>query len=247
MIIQNTMSFFIIFLASLVLSLLVVFVYKFTTNQDEMKKIKDEMKRLQVEIKNNKGDQKKVLELNSELLKLNSEYMHKSLKTSFYTFIPAMLILWFLYSFVVAMPVYPSADFSITVTFNKTFNNTPVSSLISNTNFSDAVVFPENFKLLAVKVKKNSVDYLFSAPSVEGEYNFSFNFLGDSFSKKVVVSKSRVKVKYSENYNGVVKNIKVNDILFKLPFWPYYLSWLWVYILLSVPLNSFFRKLFNIH
>ncbi len=243
MIIQNTLSFFIVFSASIFLALIIVLTYKFTTNQDEMKRIKEKMKSLQKEIKENKNDQKKVLELNSELLKLNSEYMHKSLKTSFYTFIPAMLVLWFLYSFVASAPVYPSADFSIVVSFNKSFD-------FNNVNFqnlNDTIILPEGFKLLNVKVKGKALDYLISAPNVEGEYNFTFVFNNQSFVKEVVVSKSKSKIEYSKNYEGIVKNIKVNDILVKLPFWPYYLSWLWVYILLSIPFNSFFRKLFDVH
>ncbi len=243
MIIQNTTSFFMVFLASIVLSLIVVFTYKLTTNQEEMKKIKDEMKELQKKIKENKNDQKKVLELNSELLKLNSEYMHKSLKTSFYTFIPAMLVLWFLYSFVASAPIYPAVDFSIVVTFNKSFD---INSF-NNQNLNDTIILPEGFKLLDVKVKGKSLDYLISSPEKEGEYNFTFIYNNQTFVKKVVVSKTRSKVRYSEDYDGIVKNIKVNDILVKLPFWPYYLSWLWVYILLSIPFNSFFRKIFNIH
>ncbi len=240
MIIQNAISFYIILFTATILSLMIIFIYKFTTNQEEMKRIKDRMKELQLEIKKNKSDQKKVMELNSELLKLNSEYMHKSIKTSFYTFIPAMLLLWFLYSFVVAMPVYPNADFSLSIQFNSSVN-------FDDNILKNSIVLPEGFELLQIKNKGKTVDYIINAPGKEGKYNFTFNFNNQTFVKEVVVSKGRKKVDVSKNYEGFVKNIKVNDIIVKLPFWPYYLSWLWVYILVSIPLNSLFRKWFDVY
>jgi len=81
-----------IFFVSLVLTFLITIVYKYVTNQEEMKSLKEEIKKLQEKMKLHKDDPKKAMEIQKEAMSKNMSYMMKSFKPTLITFLPLILI-----------------------------------------------------------------------------------------------------------------------------------------------------------
>ena len=85
-----------LFLAILVLALIVTMIsnliYKYTTDQKEMKRLKTEIEEYRKKIKDARDNPKKMLKLNDEAMRVNMQYMTKSLKPMLFTFIPIILI-----------------------------------------------------------------------------------------------------------------------------------------------------------
>ncbi|RLG10826.1 hypothetical protein DRN69_08545 [Candidatus Pacearchaeota archaeon] len=78
------------------MSIFITLIYKYATNQQEMKRLKDELKELQKKAKEHKNEPEKVLEIQKELASKNLEYMKHSFKPMIYTFIPIIIVFWWL-------------------------------------------------------------------------------------------------------------------------------------------------------
>ncbi|OYT41536.1 hypothetical protein B6U80_01185 [Candidatus Pacearchaeota archaeon ex4484_26] len=81
---------------SFIISIFITLIYKYATNQQEMKRLKDELKELQKKAKEHKNEPEKVLEIQKELASKNLEYMKHSFKPMIYTFIPIIIVFWWL-------------------------------------------------------------------------------------------------------------------------------------------------------
>ncbi len=80
----------------LFLSIISVVVQKYTTNQEELKKIRATQKELQSEAKKNANDPKKMNEINTELMSLAPKQMKLGMRSVIYTGIPFFLFFrWF--------------------------------------------------------------------------------------------------------------------------------------------------------
>jgi len=81
-----------IFIVSAILTLLLIFVYKWTTNQKEMEENKKRQKEIQEELKQNKDNIEKTKELSSELSTIAMKSLKLSFKPMLFTFIPVIII-----------------------------------------------------------------------------------------------------------------------------------------------------------
>src|SRR3989338_7777367 len=77
---------------SLILTLLVTIIYKYTTDQKFLKEAKEEMKILQKEMKEFKDNPSKIMEKQKVLWEKNMKIMMHTLKSSLYTLIPLLII-----------------------------------------------------------------------------------------------------------------------------------------------------------
>lgn len=87
-----------IVIASLV-SLLMVIVYKYTTNQERMKEIKDLNKKFQEEMKKCKDNPQKMLECQKKVLALLGEMMNSSFIPMLITMLPLFVLIAWLRNF----------------------------------------------------------------------------------------------------------------------------------------------------
>ncbi|RLE13052.1 hypothetical protein DRJ04_05025 [Candidatus Aerophobetes bacterium] len=71
-----------VLLWSVILSAITVFLYKYLTNQNELRNLRQEMKKYQERIKRaqKRGDVEEMNRLTSEIMKLNGRQMHLTLK-----------------------------------------------------------------------------------------------------------------------------------------------------------------------
>lgn len=80
----------------ILLSIVMTFVQKYTTDQKEMKRIKQEQKELQKKSKELRHDPEKAMEVQKELMPLTMKQMKLGMRTIMYTGIPFVLLFrWF--------------------------------------------------------------------------------------------------------------------------------------------------------
>ena len=79
-----------------VLAVIMTFVQKYTTNQEELKEIRKTQKELQAEAKKHQNNPKKSMEIQKELMSLMPKQMKLGMRTIVYTVIPLILFFrWF--------------------------------------------------------------------------------------------------------------------------------------------------------
>lgn len=81
-----------IFALAFIITLLMTLVYKWATDQQEMKRLKKQLKDLQAKMRKQRDNPKKAMQLQKKLMSLNGTYMKKSLKPALYTFIPIIIV-----------------------------------------------------------------------------------------------------------------------------------------------------------
>jgi uncharacterized membrane protein (DUF106 family) len=82
-------------LIAILVSIFMVIIYKYTTNQTRMKEIKDMNKKYQEEMKLHKGNPEKLMEIQKQVLSLSGEMMKHSLIPMMVTMLPLfILIIW---------------------------------------------------------------------------------------------------------------------------------------------------------
>ena len=100
---------------ALAINLLLLLIYKKTTNQELMKRLKDEMKELQNETKTLKDHPEKMMEVQRRTMETNMKYMKQSLKPNLYTFIPIIIILGWMSTQFAFLPIMPGDEFNVTI------------------------------------------------------------------------------------------------------------------------------------
>ena len=108
-----------IFIVSLIISLLIVLVYKYFTNQQEMKQIKDAQKEFQKKMKESKNHPEELMKLQKEAMSKNFEYMKHTLKATLITMLPVLLIIGWMNGHLAFEPIFPQETYSITASFAK--------------------------------------------------------------------------------------------------------------------------------
>lgn len=81
-----------VLIVSIIITVLVTLIYKWTTDQNLMKQLKDEIKEFQNEMKTLKDDPKKAMEVQKKAMQTNMKYMMQSFKPMLITFIPIVFI-----------------------------------------------------------------------------------------------------------------------------------------------------------
>lgn len=83
-----------IILISVLVTLFMTLITKYTTNQNRMKELKKIQKACQIKLKDSKGDMKKQQEIQKEMMDCSMELMKHSFKPMLITFIPLLILIW---------------------------------------------------------------------------------------------------------------------------------------------------------
>lgn len=235
-------AFWAILIISAFITVLVTIVYKYTTNQREMKQIKDDLKKYQKEMRETK-DTKKLMATQKKALDLNMKYMKASFKSTLYTFIPIIVIFAWLNMHIAYQPIMPNTDFIVTAQFgegakgNISIESTPELKFL-NDKTQEIVDGKAVWKLNA----ENS-----------GEYKITYYYNTEEYSHNVLVTEEKTystpekaipdsKLKKIINGNKVIHPFGETFNLFG-----WYPGWLATYIVLSIGLSALCRKLFNVY
>ncbi|MBN1646354.1 DUF106 domain-containing protein [Candidatus Woesearchaeota archaeon] len=232
-------SFLAIFLISLVITVIITFVYKYTTDQKKMKGLKEELKKIQRQIKEQKANPKKAMELQQRAMKLNMDFMKNSFKSTLYTILPIILIFGWLNSHMAYEQLSPGEPFEVTVYFEKYLKGNVTLGAVEDIVFET----PASQELT---IEENSLNWILKQENT-GPNQLSIEFEGVSHSFPIIVTEER---RY-ENPKIIVKDKPFTHILvgnkpirpldgFSLFGW--HPGWLGTYIIFSIVLSTLLRK-----
>ena len=106
-----------VIILSFIVSIIIIIITKYTTDQALMKKLKGDLKEHQKQIKELKGNPAKAMEVQKKSMELNMKYMMHSLKPTLITFIPIILIFGWMSSTFAYESIKPGQEFSVTLFF----------------------------------------------------------------------------------------------------------------------------------
>jgi uncharacterized membrane protein (DUF106 family) len=235
-------SFWAILIISFVITLVTTLVYKFTTDQKKMKKLKEDMKDYQKKIKElSKTDPQKAMSIQQEAMKQNMEYMKHSFKSTLYTFIPIVIIFGWLNAHMAYYPLTPNQPFTVTAYFAEghaesvSISSLPELELLSNATQS---------------IINGKAEWEFKG--AEGEYKVELDYNNEKYDKPLIISSER---KY-EPPEKVITDSKLKKIVVgnqkvypfgNVDLFGWKPNWLWTYIILSILLSIGIRKVLKVY
>lgn len=222
-------------LITVLLSLLMTLVYKWMTDQTQMKLLREDLKKYQKQLKENKDDTDKLLDLQKKVMDINLQYMMQSLKPMAVTMLPVLLVFSWLSGHYAYEPLYPGQDFSVDVL---------AAPGITGNVLLDA---PE---LTVDQGEKELVDGKASwkVRGKEGEYFLSIKTQGNEYNQEVLITPQQKYIApQTKISDGVLDTISVQmKPLTVLSLFGWELGWLGTYILFSVVFTIMWRKLLDV-
>jgi len=232
--------FWAIIILAFVLTLLITLVYKYTTNQGLMKKLKGDMKTLQNQAKElNKTNPSKAMSLQKKIMEKNMTYMKHSLKPTLFTFIPIIIIFGWLSANLAYEPIAPNQPFDVSVLFQEgSFGNISISAVPDLQILSN----------VTQTVDSSSVSWTLSGDP--GDYQLVFMFGNREYTKDILISDigyvtPETPVKDSEITKIIIHNKEVKP-LGSLSIFGWEPGWLGTYIIFSLLFSLGLRKLMKL-
>ena len=239
----NLGPFWSLLIVTIFVSLLTTIIYKYATNQTEMRSLKESMNRYKKKISKVKKDPDKSLKLQSEMMKVNGQYMKHSFKSMIFTIVPLMLFLGWLSAHLAFQPILPAEEFNVTVTFE------------DNVTGSVSLILPDDVSASGA-LEKNITDSraVFSSLSApQGSYDIGISASDSEEFFPVLVSTNNLYAPPLTEFedSSVFASARVGlDKLYVFQAVPVLGSlplikkagWLTSYILLSILFTSLLRK-----
>ena len=226
-----------VIIMSFIVSLVIILITKYTTDQALMKKLKEEIKEHQKQIKELKGNPKKAMEMQKKAMEVNMKYMMHSLKPTIITFIPIILIFGWMSSNFAYESIKPQQEFSITILLEK--NTKGIAELIA----------PEGITIIDDKIKKIENDKAsWILKGTEGEHILEFVYNDEKQQKSVLITNNEKYIEPSKKYNGAIKLIQIDYNPKKiLNLFGWKLGWLGTYIIFSIAFTMGLRKVMKVY
>lgn len=245
-------------IVSLLISVITTLAIKFLTNQSLMKDLRNELKELQKEMKDLRNNPKKMAQVNERMMETNSKYMSHSMRPTFFTLIPILLIFGWLSSHIGYYPIMPGENFQITAVFEEGVNGEVNINL------------PEEIKLLEGEpnreILRKEVSWILLSDN-EGDYNIEFEVNGKTYTKRVLITNEReyapietsfrkrflfFSSKEENGFNSIklsnkeVKPFEDVPVLKDLPLISGF-NWFWTYFVFSIAFSMGLRRLLNLY
>ena len=227
-----------ILLITVIISVLITLVYKYTTNQTLMKQLKTEMSALQKQMKELKEHPEEVKKIQSQFMSLNGKYTMESFKPSLYYLIPLLIIFGWLSSNLGYEPLLPGQEFNIALQFEKNITG----------NISvDVVKGIETVGDKVKEVKNGLAEFTFKGD--KGNYLLEFKHGEKTYKKEVLITDERkFKTPITLVSDGELKQIVTgNKEIIVVNLFGWKLGWLGTYILLSIAFSMGLRKVLDVY
>ncbi len=245
-------------LITFLVSLLIVLIYKLTTDQKHMKSLRERVKKYQQRMKELKKNPEEMMKVQKKMMAVNMELMKHSMRPTLYTFIPIIIIFGWLAAHFAYYPVAPGEPFNVTLRFSK------------GTAGNVTILIPSELELLSpatAQISEESPVASWTLKGPEGEYQVFFDFNNEKLQKRVAVSDKRgvyakaVKTKkslfdyiYSGREGFIPKESRAVAISVSyssvkpLPFtiFGWKPGWLGTYIIFSFAFSILLRKLLKV-
>ncbi|MBN2111513.1 DUF106 domain-containing protein [Candidatus Woesearchaeota archaeon] len=235
----NLSYFWAIMILSLIISVVISLIYKYTTNQSLMKDLKTEIKDLQKEMKQLKNEPKKMMEIQKKAMETNMKYMMHSMRPMLFTFIPIIIIFGWMTAHFAYEPILPGEEFTTTMVFENGEGNA-------------TLVVPEGVEMISEPTKKiENGEVKWKLTGEEGSYLLEYQHDGKAYTKEVLITNEK---DYAEPIKtvkeGDVKAITVNNSpvkILNLYIKGWKLGWIGTYIVFSIIFSMLVRKWLKIY
>ena len=234
-----------IVLISLLVAVLMSYIYKWMTDQNLMKTLKEDIKKFQKEMKSFRDNPKKMMEIQKKAMDSNMKYMMHSMKPTLVTMIPLLLIFGWLSANLAYYPIMPGEEFNTSV------------SVAKDVVGSVELVVPEGFVLLSnnsQEIVSSQASWVVKAPeslkSASGDaYSFEYMINGKSDFKNVIITTTQDYAPVFETVkNSDIKVISVSNRPLKLMnLFGWKVGWLGSYIIFSIIFSMSLRKIMKLH
>ena len=228
-----------VLLLSFAISLMIVIVYKYTTNQNLMKQLKDEMQAFQKEMKELKDHPEKALEVQGKAMETNMKYMMQSFKSTLYTLLPIIIIFGWLNAHWAFVALAPGQDFPVQFNFVKGVNGT-----ISATAPDGILLTGQSPQTIT----DGSTIFTFKGVTA-GNYAIPFDLNNKTYTKSVIVTNGKEYAEQATLVNdGTVQTITLGlQKLVVLDLFGWQIGWLGSYIIFSLIFSMVLRKLLKVY
>jgi len=227
-----------ILLMSLLVSLITVLVYKYTTDQNLMKQLKDEMKAFQKQAKELKEHPEQAMAVQKKAMETNMKYTMHSFSSTLYTIVPIILIFGWLSAHYAFLPITPGQEFSVELGIN------------SGTTGNVTATAPEGVQLTGESMRTiTDGSAIFTFNGDEGPHTLTFDAGGKEYTTKVLVTRGRgYENPLSLQSDGPVRSILVgNKKLIVMDLFGWQLGWLGSYIIFSIVFSLALRKALKVY
>lgn len=230
-------SLFAVILLSFLVSITVIIITKYTTDQVLMKKLRDEIKEHQTQVKAHKNNPAKAMEIQKKAMESNMKYMMHSLKPTLITFIPIIFLFGWIGSAFAYESIKPQQEFSVRVFLEK------------NANGNIELNIPEGIKIIGNKTKKiEDAKASWDLKGNEGDYILEFAYNSEKQQKNVLITSSEKYIEPEKKTEGLIKLIQIDYKPKKiLNLFGWKLGWLGTYILSSILFTMGLRKLLKVY
>ncbi|MFH1174694.1 MAG: EMC3/TMCO1 family protein [archaeon] len=235
-----------ILLVSIVITFLTTLLYKYTTNQTEIKALRDKQKKFNKEIREvSKKDPKKAMQLQKKGMDITMQLMRHSFnwKSMLYPLIPFLLIFGWFNAHYSYLPLTPNTPFDVTVLFNDGATGTITLSTIPELQLQNATQ----------TIGNNAASWQLQAP--EGEYTLKFAYQGKDHTQQILITDKPNYYEPKQLISGEkIKSITVGNMQLK-PWSGTFIAsipligkanWFWTYVIFVFILSVFIRKLLNV-
>jgi len=228
-----------IIILSFIISVLVIVITKYTTNQKLMKELKDQLKDHQKQIKESKSNPSKAMELQKKAMEVNMKYMSHSLRPTLITFIPIILIFGWMSAVFAFESIHPQEQFTVTAFFDK--NSIGQAELNA----------PEDLEVIGNKnqtIQGGKATWTLKGIT-EGEYSFDIVYNGETQQHSVLITSTNKYISSVKKTSGMIKSIQINyKKLVVIPIgFRDWLGWLGVYIWSSIIFTMGLRKIMKVY
>ena len=237
---------------SFMISLLIILIYKFTTDQVLMKQLKEEIKQHQRDMKAVKEDPKKAIEIQKKAMEVNMKYMMQSFKPMIFTLIPVFFIFGWLSGAYAVEPIRPGQDFQVSAQF------------FDESEHTAALILPPGFSLdMQEKKGAKQIEWKASAiPVLQNpkgdEFIIEFMIDGKKYQAEILITNERgakTPVITEKEYRGTpslkeagIGSLSIGNkkaIVMNLFGWK--VGWLGTYIIFSLVFSIVLRKMMKVY
>jgi len=236
-----------ILILSFIVTMLSNIIYKYTTNQKEMKNLKERIEGFRKEIKAAKDNPKKMMKLNQEAMSVNMQYMQKSLKPMLFTFLPIIIIFAWMNAHFLYAELPAGEPLIITANVNDGFSGSLVltSATLDTKELTSPITTDADGNTMAA----------FAVKGAAGSHNFTISYNGDNYggnSGSVVFGENPRVTSFAgkgpiQKTNGITVDYPRIRPLGPFHLGSWYPGWIFVYIVLSIILSMSTRKLMKIY
>lgn len=223
---------------SLFISLIVTWIYKLTTDQALMKKLKDEIKAYQQQIKAERNNPARAMELNKKAMQSNMQYMSHSMKSTLYTFIPIILLFSWMSAHLAFEPIKPDTEFTVSASFDKSTQGK------AELNAPNGIILKDD----KIKEIDNGIA-IWKLQGKAGEYLLEFKFNEEAHNKELVITQENIYAPQNKKIkNSQLQQIIINNAQKKLiNLFGWKIGWLGTYIIFSLVFSMGLRKVMKVY